>query len=144
MGFAQIRSSGALLAAAIALAILPVSGITAKGPTEPCAAKPLVVKIHAAWCATCKFLDATWAQIRIDLSDRATLVELDVTDRTAYRESLAEAERLGIADFFQKYRSKTGTIAVLDCTTHEPVVVLRGERNIAKYREAVARAGRSS
>ena len=149
MKSSQIRSSAAALAVAFALVTSLSSGLwapvaSAQDSATRCDSKPFVVKIHAAWCATCKSLDATWAQIRSELSDQAIVVELDVSDRVAYQESRAEAERLGIADFFQEYRSQTGTIAVLDCKTREPVVILRGERDLEKYRDAVARAGRSS
>jgi thiol-disulfide isomerase/thioredoxin len=141
MGCAQIRFYDAAAAAALALALFLVSGAAANETPQACSSKPIVVKIHAAWCATCKSLDATWEQIRSDLGDQATVVELDVTDRLAYQQSQAEAERLGISDFFRKYRSKTGAIAILDCNTHEPVLVLRGERDLTKYQEAVAKAG---
>lgn len=116
MGCAQIRFYDAAAAAALALALFLVSGAAANETPQACSSKPLVVKIHAAWCATCKSLDATWEQIRSDLGDQATVVELDVTDRPAYQQSQAEAERLGISDFFRKYRSKIGaplTLSVL-------------------------------
>lgn len=106
--------------------------------------KPYVVKIHADWCGSCKATKATWTRVQSDLGDVATVVELDVSDRVAYSESLAEAERLGIDEFFQEYRSRTGTVAVLDCASREPVVVMSGERDFEKYREAVEKAGHTS
>jgi thiol-disulfide isomerase/thioredoxin len=129
------------LAALVVLCLL-VPAVTSAEAGERCSAKPIVVKIHADWCATCKMLDAVWTQLRTDMADQINVVELDVSDRVAYQESEARAEQLGLTDFFRKYRSKTGTIAILDCNSLEPVAIMNGERDIAKYREAIARASR--
>ena len=130
--------------AALALFILVGSTATAKDAPETCSAKPYVVKIHADWCGSCKALESVWQRIETDLADQATAVKLDVSDRVAYAESVAEAEHLGISDFFQEYRSRTGTIAVLECNTRQPVAILNGERDLEKYRAAIARANGTS
>ncbi len=106
--------------------------------------KPLVVQVHADWCGTCKLLEPTWARIRNELGERARIVDLDVSNKAAVAQSRAEAKRLGIGDFFRKYGGRTGTIAVLDGRTREPVRVFRGERDFSKYAEAVAAADRAS
>jgi thiol-disulfide isomerase/thioredoxin len=109
-----------------------------------CADKPVIVKIHADWCGTCKTQGPLWEQINASLGDRATVIDFDVTDRPAYEKSRAEAERLGILEFFDRYKKRTGTIAVLDCKTREPVEVFRGDNDLSKYRDAVARASGAS
>lgn len=111
---------------------------------ETCEAKPYVVKIHADWCGRCRATQQTWAKIVTDLADEATVVKLDVSDRVAYEESVAEADRLGISKFFQDYRRRTGVIAILDCNTREPLVVFGGERDFDKYRDAVQKASQPS
>lgn len=128
----------------LALFVLVGSAAMAEDAPEGCSGKPYVVKIHADWCGSCKALKSVWQRIEIDLRDQATIVTLDVSDRVAYRESEATAERLGIREFFQEYRSRTGTVAVLDCKSHEPVAIMSAERDFEKYREAVARAGSPS
>jgi thiol-disulfide isomerase/thioredoxin len=134
-----------LLAAVLAIACLIASPALAADEPDTCEAnKPFVVRIHADWCGSCKATEATWTRVQADLGELATMVELDVSDRVAYSEALAEAERLGIDAFFQKYRSRTGTVAVLDCETREPVAVMSGERDFDKYREAIEKAGRTS
>jgi thiol-disulfide isomerase/thioredoxin len=128
------------------LAALVFGGFAASakdGPVE-CTSKPYVVKIHADWCGSCKALQSVWEQIETDLEEQATAVTFDVSDRVAYAESEATAEQLGIGAFFLEYRKRTGTIAVLDCSTLEPVEVLSGERDFEKYRKAVERASRAS
>ena len=135
--FAAASVFALLTAATVALFWSPnVAGASA----SRCESKPYVVKIHADWCASCKASKSTWAQVQSELSTQATLVTLDVTDRVAFQESRLQAERLGISEFFQQYRSKTGTIAVLDCRTREPVAKLTGERSLARYREAISKA----
>lgn len=128
----------------LALFVLVGSAAMAEDAPEGCSGKPYVVKIHADWCGSCKALKSVWQRIETDLRDQATIVTLDVSDRVAYRESEATAERLGIREFFQEYRSRTGTVAVLDCKSHEPVAIMSAERDFEKYREAVARAGSPS
>ena len=120
------------------------SAATAKDAPEACSSKPYVVKIHADWCGSCRALKSVWERIESDLQDQASAVTLDVTDRAAYTESQAAAERLGISEFFQEYGSRTGTIAVLDCRSRKPVAVMSAERDFEKYREAIVRAGGAS
>lgn len=128
---------------AVALLLLAPSALAGKSD-EVCTAKPLVVKIHADWCGTCKAMSSVWTRIGDEMGDQARIVELDVSDRVAFGESQTTAEELGIGEFFREYRSRTGTIAVLDCRSFEPVAVMNGERDIAKYREAIIQASRSS
>ena len=135
---------GRTFLAGLALFVLVGSAAMAEDAPEGCSGKPYVVKIHADWCGSCKALESVWQRIETDLRDQATIVTLDVSDRVAYMESQATAERLDISEFFQEYRSRTGTIAVLNCKSHEPVVIMSAERDFEKYREAVARAGSPS
>ena len=128
--------------AAILLSTI-VAGTGAAGATSEsfvCETKPIVVKIHADWCGSCRATQPTWERVVAELSNRATMVRFDVTDRASYESAVAEAARLEIGDFLRAYRRRTGTIAVLDCETRQPLVVLSGERDFSKYREAIEEA----
>ena len=127
------------LAAALALSALAPS-VRAEDAVEISEAKPYVVKIHADWCRTCRKLEGTWLKIESELGGDAHLVKLDVSDRAAVERSLAEAERLGLGDFFREYRASTGTIGVIDGKTFKPVAIMRGELDFSKYQEAVEKA----
>ena len=140
----KLSAQARRVAISAAVALLASSVSSAGTEANTCTDKPYVVKIHADWCGTCKTLAPLWEQINASLGDRARVVDFDVTDRAAYEKSRAEAKRLGIIDFFERYKKRTGTIAVLDCKTLEPVEVLRGESDLSKVRDAVARASRSS
>jgi len=144
MGIRMASSATRILAGSIvvALALIVFVGATAtaQDESEASSAKPYVVMIHADWCGSCKALESVWKRIQSDLGDRATAVTLDVSDRPAYAESAAAAQHLGISDFFQEYRSRTGVIAVFECNTREPIAIMNGERDFEKYRAAISKA----
>jgi len=124
----------------LSTALVWVGPPNATAASFACETKPLVVKIHADWCGSCRATQPTWERVVAELSNRATMVRFDVTDRASYESAVAEAASLGIGDFLQEYRRRTGTIAVLDCETREPLVVLSGERDFNRYREAIEEA----
>jgi thiol-disulfide isomerase/thioredoxin len=134
----SIRFGSACVTLAAALALAPA--VRAEDAAELSDAGPYVVKIHADWCGACRAIEATWERLRIDEGDRATLVTLDVTDRDSFNASMARAEELGIGNFFKEYRRQTGTVAVIDSKTLEPVSILRAEQDLSKYQDAIAEA----
>ena len=62
-----------MLSALIAIIALASAGdLAAKDFSSACSAKPLVVKIHADWCGSCRSTQATWEKVIADISDQAT------------------------------------------------------------------------
>lgn len=146
MGMVTARMWGTLLTFVFAL-ISPLAmapSAAADDAAAVCEVKPIVVKIHADWCGSCRATQPTWDRVVKELGDEATMVRFDVTDRASYEVAVSEAERLGIDDFLQEFRRRTGAIAVLDCETREPLVVLSGERDFEKYRDAIRKANSPS
>ncbi len=101
--------------------------------------KPMIVKIHADWCGTCTRLEATFDELEKQIGSDARIVVLDVTDKAAVARSAAEADRLGIREFFDAYKSKTGTVGVIDASG-KTVSVMKGEMDPSKYVAAVKKA----
>jgi thiol-disulfide isomerase/thioredoxin len=128
----------ALCAAAVA------AGAETEVPADADKSRPFVVKVHADWCGTCTKLNPTWEEMQVKIGDDARFVIFDLTDKQAVLHSRAEAERLGLTPFLTRHKRSTGTIAVLDGASREPVIVLRGDTDVAKYEEAVARAREKS
>jgi len=126
----QRRVALAALAGMLAFAL-------ASHAEEP--ATPMIVKIHADWCGTCSALETTFEALEPQVGGDARIVILDVTDREAVARSQAEADRLGIRAFFDAYKSKTGTVGVLDANG-TAVTVMKGEMDPAKYVAAVKKA----
>jgi len=125
--------------AALAMAVL-LASVAAPAAAEDPANSPLLVKIHADWCGTCTRLNPTWDALQAKYGDSVQLVVLDVTDKEALVRSTAEADRLGIREFFDDYKSKTGTIGVLNGSNGEVVRVLKGETDATAYEAPLAHA----
>ncbi len=101
--------------------------------------KPMVVKIHADWCGSCTQLETTFEELEKQIGSEARIVVLDVTDKAAVARSAAEADRLGIREFFDSYKSKTGTVGVIDACGNT-VSVMKGELDASKYVAAIRKA----
>ena len=128
------RPSRLLFPLALAgLAAVVLAGAAAAGSM---ADRPTVVKVHADWCGTCTRLNPVWSRLQASYGERAELVLLDVTDRDAVARSRETAARLGITEFFDAHKAKTGVIAVLD-SSREPVVVWKGETDYQKYADVI-------
>lgn len=121
----------------LAILALALAGPAAAGPAD----QPVVVKIHADWCGTCTRLNPVWKELEAAYGDRSQWVVLDVTDRETLERARAEAQRLGLTDFFQAYKSRTGTIAVFSAGSHEPSRVLKGVVDREAYDAALHEAG---
>ena len=136
------RRGGLVVGLAALVAICFAVGPAGAGDQEkPVMAndKPMIVKIHADWCGTCTRLEATFDELEKQIGSDARIVVLDVTDKAAVARSAAEADRLGIREFFDSYKSKTGTVGVIDANGNT-VSVMKGEMDPSKYVAAVKKA----
>lgn len=126
---------------AVTIVLFASFAAVADNSNTPAADTPFIVKIHADWCGTCTRMDPTFDELDAKLGGKARIVVLDVTDQESVARSTLEADRLGLRTFFDRYKSQTGTVGVLDGTTREPLTILKGETDTAPYVAAVAAAG---
>ncbi len=138
-----LRIVGALLAIVVAVGAVsyfrnaapPVPAITAAEAANP--TKPYVVKLHAQWCPVCMLTKPVWRDIEARYAGRVNLVVFDFTDEETAGASNAEAERLGLGEFFDEHSGWTGTIAVVDARTQTATAEIHGSRDFAEYRAAI-------
>jgi hypothetical protein len=99
--------------------------------------RPWVVKLHAQWCPVCRLTKGVWSRIEATYAGRVRLVVFDFTSDETTTASRAEAERLGLTDFFDESGFATGPIVVLDSSTKEIVAWINGSRDFAEYSAAI-------
>ena len=131
-----------VLAAAALIALLGTASGARAGEVSAArdAETPFLVKIHADWCGTCTRMEPTWEKIEAREGTQVRVVIFDVTDRASVARSREEADRLGLRAFFDEYRGRTGTAAVLHGATREPLEVWKGELDASVYESALAAA----
>ncbi len=133
----RLRGFSAFLLLAC-LVSLPAGAEEAASASSGSSTAPLVVKIHADWCGTCVQLIPVWEELQAGYGDSVRFVVLDVTDRRAAIEAGIEAERLGINEFFDEHKGRTGTIAILDPATGKAVEIFKGETDAEVYESPLA------
>ena len=99
--------------------------------------KPIVVKLHAQWCAVCMVTKDVWSEIAAAYAGRVHLVVFDFTNEATTSASRAEAQRLGLDAFFAENEGWTGTIAVIDGRTKETTATIHGSRDRREYDAAI-------
>lgn len=75
--------------------------------------RPVVAIIAADWCPYCKRVDPVVNEVKSSYSEKLNFVVFDVTNAETTALAKAKAEKLGMADFFNEYKGKTSTVAVL-------------------------------
>jgi thiol-disulfide isomerase/thioredoxin len=122
--------TGAAAAAVLVptLAFAQGSAATPAEEAEAAESRPLIVKIHADWCAKCRAIAPTWTRIEEELADEARVVVLEVTDEKRAAEAKRLAEELGIAEFLAAFRARTGTVAIFEPSAASPSEVFIAER----------------
>ncbi len=99
--------------------------------------KPVVVDIYASWCRACHNVAPVLSQLNQKYAAKATFVVLDVSDGEALKASKKIAETLGLTDFFNKNRSETATVAIIDPASGKITKQLQNNPNLAEYTSAL-------
>lgn len=101
--------------------------------------KPLVVRIHAAWCPACTATQPTVDELRAAYTDRINFVQFVVTNARTAAASKALAEKLGLESFYEATKAATSTVAVIDPRSGRIYATLYNDSNLADYEGAVDR-----
>ena len=75
--------------------------------------RPVVAIIAAEWCPYCKRIDPVVKDVMATYSEKLNFVMFDVTNEKTTAAAMQTAKKLGLTDFFNEYKSKTSTVAVL-------------------------------
>jgi thiol-disulfide isomerase/thioredoxin len=122
----------------------PTEQAVASGTGGELAQLPMIVKIHADWCAKCQAIAETWHRIEKELADEARIVVLDVTDEARLKATQVKAKELGLERFFAENTSRTGSVAVFERGAVIPDTLLIAETNFDVYEQALKKASARS
>ena len=112
--------------------------VASVGPLAPSLqGKPVLVRIHADWCSACKATQATLDAVKQDFAGRINFVEFDVTNAKTAAASLDEAQKLGLAKFYDAAKSATSTVAVIDPKDGRVYATLYNDGNAEDYKTAL-------
>lgn len=75
--------------------------------------RPIVAIIAADWCPYCKRIDPVVKDVMSSYMEKLHFVVFDVTNDATIAAAKEKAEKLGMSDFFNEYKDKTSTVAVL-------------------------------
>jgi thiol-disulfide isomerase/thioredoxin len=101
--------------------------------------KPLVVRIHAAWCPACTATQPTIDQLKATYAGRINFVQFVVTNAKTAAASQTLAERLGLERFYEATKAATSTVAVIDPQNGKIYATLYNDSNLGDYEGAVNR-----
>lgn len=136
-----IQRKLAVLLGVATLVLVPVLSANAdKGKAEMADNTLYAVTFHADWCGTCRKLEPelTSARANGDLDNQNVLfVTLDLTNDTTKHQAALMASALGISDFYESNRGKTGFVLLVNGKTGETVGRIKGDTKAAKIEKKV-------
>ncbi len=88
--------------------------------------KPLIVRIHADWCAECQTTLPDFVAFAAAFKDRINVIDIDVTDGKTSATAAALAQRSGLRAYYEKTKAQPLTVAFIDPDANVVVAELRG------------------
>lgn len=88
--------------------------------------KPLIVRVHADWCAECQTTLPDFVAFTGAFKNRINVIDIDVTDGKTSATAAALAQRSGLGAYYEKTKGQPLTIAFIDPDADIVVAELRG------------------
>jgi thiol-disulfide isomerase/thioredoxin len=111
-----------------------VSAASVGGPlAKQLQGKPVVVDVYATWCAACKNIAPTVAQLKQKYAGKVEFVVLDVSDKSSNTKVEAKAKELGLSEFFAANKTQTGSLTIVDPATGKILSQHRNNPDLATY-----------
>lgn len=111
-----------------------VSATSVGGPlAKQLQGKPVVVDVYATWCAACKNIAPTVAQLKQKYAGKVEFVVLDVSDKSSTTKVEAKAKELGLGNFFAANKTQTGSLTIVDPATGKILSQHRNNPDLATY-----------
>lgn len=133
------RTAGFLAPALLAGAILAPVGALAGGVWKPIGessiggqaapglrGKPLVVRLHADWCAECQTTLPDFQRFVRAYRGRVNVVDFDVTDGRTAAAAAALAARLGLTAYYERVKTQPLTVGFINPNSGTVYAALRG------------------
>jgi thiol-disulfide isomerase/thioredoxin len=81
--------------------------------------RPFFLVVYADWCPYCQQLKPTLALLNEKYKGKIHFVRFDITSETTAAKSQENAQKLGLADFYEKNHERTGVVIILDSSRRE-------------------------
>lgn len=88
--------------------------------------KPLIVRVHADWCAECQTTLPDFLAFAGAFKNRINVIDIDVTDGKTSATAAALAQRSGLRAYYEKTKAQPLTVAFIDPDANIVVAELRG------------------
>lgn len=88
--------------------------------------KPLIVRVHADWCAECQTTLPDFVAFAGAFKNRINVIDIDVTDGKTSATAAALAQRSGLRAYYEKAKAQPLTVAFIDPDANIVVAELRG------------------
>lgn len=143
IGIVSSLRSGAWAQAVIA----PGTGTSVHGViAKAFQGKPLVVRVHADWCAECQTTLPDFHAFAAMYLRKINILDLDVTGGKTLAKAVALAQNAGIGAYYELSKTKPLTVAFIDPKSNTIVAELRGNvdlNDLVTAERAVERSMRS-
>lgn len=117
---------------------LTQAGNAAIGPVaSSLQGKPLVIRIHADWCAACKATRGTIDELRQAYAGKINFIVFDVTNAKTAAAARTQAEKLGLVKFYDAAKAQTSAVGVINPKDGKVYATFYNDGKLKDYEGAI-------